>query len=90
MEVPIAELVSHRAFVHPVGAQFAEVRSPEAAGEVEAYIHLRADRIDGTDAPCESREVATELCESVLQSEGVEMPVVESHATAERECSDLV
>ena len=76
--------------MHTVRTQFTEVRCPEATRDVEPEVHFRTDCVDGSDAPRESGEVATKLSERVLKGKGVEMSVVESYATAERESSDLI
>lgn len=64
--------------MNAVAAQFAHIRSTEAAGHVESEIRVVAEVPYGTDAACSTSEV---------ERMEVDMAVVEAQASVERHTS---
>lgn len=83
LEVGIALLVPDRPFVDAVGGEFAEVRRPEAPGDVGPEVQTGEGGIDHAGAGRHARKLAGEILEPVLECEAVEDPEVAADTAGE-------
>ena len=76
--------------MHAIGGELADARRTEAFRRVEAQIHVAADVIDRSDGAGQTREVAGETVEMVVQREGMDVTVIDAQTSGPRPVTLLI
>ena len=86
----VAEDILLCALMHAIGGELADARRTEAFCRVESQVHVVCDVIDGTDRAGQTREVAGEAVEMVVQREGMDVAVIDAQSARPRPRTSLV